>query len=196
MKRLSIRKKLPFLIILTGAQLLILLPTLLYAMEEGGKEGTDWMGWAWKILNFAVLIFILVKFLGRPMREYFKKRTEIIEQSLKEAREAKELAQKALKEVQEKLTLKDQEIERIINSAKETGESEKDNLIKQGMEMSEKIREQAKLNIEMELKNAKAALRAEAAELAIKLAEKKLKEELTEEDKLKLIEDSIKRLEG
>lgn len=196
MKRLSIRKKLLFFIILTGAQLLIILPNLLYAMEEGGKKGTDWMGWAWKILNFAVLIFILVKFFGKPMREYFKKRTEIIEQSLKEAREAKELAQKALREVQEKLTLKDQEIERIISSAKQTGESEKDNLIKQGMEMSEKIKEQAKLNIEVELKNAKAALRADAAELAIRLAEKKLKEELTEEDKLKLIEDSIKRLEG
>jgi|Deesub1362A_J573_1020465.scaffolds.fasta_scaffold08259_2 F-type H+-transporting ATPase subunit b len=196
MKRLSIRKRFLFFITLTATQLLILLPHLLYAMEEGGKEGTDWMGWAWKILNFAVLVFILVKFLGKPMREYFKKRTEIIEQSLSEARQAKELAQKALKEVQEKLTLKDQEIERIINSAKETGESEKDILIKQGMEMSEKIKEQAKLNIEMELKNAKAALRAEAAELAIKLAEKKLKEELTEEDKLKLIEDSIKRLEG
>ena len=182
--------------VLALAGLIILLPSLIYAMEEGGKEGAHWMSWVWKILNFAVLVFILIRFLGKPMREYFKKRTEIIEQSLKEAREAKELAEKALKEVQEKLALKDQEIERIVNSARQTGESEKETLIRQGEEMSEKIKEQAKLNIEMELKNAKAALRAEAADLAIKLAEKRLKEELTEEDKLKLLEDSIKRLEG
>ena len=45
------------------------------------------------------------------------------------------------------------------------------------------------------MKNAKAQLRAEAAELAIKLAEKKLKEQLTEEEQLKLLEESIKRLE-
>ncbi|HDH02230.1 MAG TPA: ATP synthase F0 subunit B [Nitrospirae bacterium] len=165
-------------------------------MESGAGAGPDWKDWLWKIINFVILIVILVKFLGKPMKNYFKQRTELIEKSLSEAREAKELAQKALKEVEEKLRLKDQEIERIIASARRSGESERDSLVEQGREMSEKIKQQARTNIELELKNAKAALRAEASDIAVKLAEKRLKEKLTEEEQLRLLEESIKRLEG
>ncbi|MEC4685907.1 MAG: F0F1 ATP synthase subunit B [Nitrospirota bacterium] len=167
-----------------------------FAMKGEGEGGSDWQSWLWKIVNFAILLFILLKFLKKPMKDYFKQRTELIEKSLTEAREAKELAQKALKEVEEKLTLKDQEIERIIESAKQSGQAEHDNLIEQGKEMSEKIRQQVRTNIEMELKNAKAALRAEASGLALKLAEKRLRERLTEEEQMRLLEESIKRLEG
>ena len=46
------------------------------------------------------------------IKGFFKKRTELIEQSLREAREAKELAQKALAEVEERLKVKDSEIAR------------------------------------------------------------------------------------
>jgi F-type H+-transporting ATPase subunit b len=167
-----------------------------FAMGGGGEGGSDWKGWLWKIVNFAILLFILVKYLAKPMKDYFRQRTELIEKSLTEAREAKGLAQKALKEVEEKLKLKDQEIERIVDSAKQSGQAEHDNLIEQGKDMSEKIRQQARTNIEMELKNAKAALRAEASGLALKLAEKRLRERLTEEDQMRLLEESFKRLEG
>ncbi len=164
------------------------------AAEEGHGEGV--MGWVWKVVNFAILVVILVKFLAKPMREYFRKRTELIEQSLKEAQEAKAMAEKALKEVEEKLRLKDEEMQRIVSTARASGEAEREQLIEQGKRMAEKIKEQAKENIAMELATAKEALRVEAAELALKLAEKKLKEELDEEVQRKLIEDSLKRLEG
>ncbi|NOX20574.1 MAG: F0F1 ATP synthase subunit B [Nitrospirae bacterium] len=179
-----------------GGSLVLLYAPAILAVEGVGEHGEDWKAWMWKIINFALLVIILVKFLGKPMREYFKKRTELIQKSLDEAREAKEIAQKALQEVQEKLKLKDEEIEKIIAAARASGEADREALIKKGEEMSAKIKEQAKSNIEVELKNAKAQLRAEAAELAVKLAEKKLKEQLTEEEQLKLLEESIKRLEG
>ncbi len=188
-------KKIFKAIILAGTLAALYAPVVLAAEEAAGEHGEDWKAWMWKIINFAILVIILVKFLGKPMREYFKKRTELIQKSLDEAREAKEIAQKALQEVQEKLKLKDEEIEKIIAAARASGEADKEALIKKGEEMSAKIKEQAKSNIEVELKNAKAQLRAEAAELAVKLAEKKLKEQLTEEEQLKLLEESIKRLE-
>jgi len=186
----------PFFCLVVVVVLSLSHAAVVFAMEGASEGGGDWKGWLWKVINFAILLFILVKFLTKPMKEYFRQRTELIEKSLAEAREAKELAQKALKEVEEKLKLKDQEIERIISSAKQSGQAEHDSLIEQGKEMSEKIRQQARTNIEIELKNAKASLRAEASGLALKLAEKRLKERLTEEEQLKLLEESIKRLEG
>ncbi len=193
-----IRLKVIFETLAFGLTLAVLIAPVVFAAEEasaGEHHGTDWKEWLWKIINFVILVVILVKFLGKPMREYFKKRTEIIQKSLDEAREAKELAQRALTEVQEKIKLKDEEIEKIIEAARASGVADRDELIKKGEEMSQKIKEQAKSNIDMELKNAKAKLRAEAAELAVKLAEKRLKEQLTEEEQLKILEDSIKRLE-
>ena len=200
MKNLRSRIKKSAVVVLSAlfiSAFFIIHNAVVYAAEEGASShGGDWKEWLWRIVNFAILIFILVKFLSKPMKEYFRKRSEVIEQSLTEAREAKELAQKALKEVQEKLALRDQEIEKIIASTRKSGESERNSLIEQGTRMSEKIKEQARSNIELELKNAKAALRSEAAELAIKLAEKKLRENLTEEEQLKIIEESIRKLEG
>ncbi len=193
----KVKTKALFDTVVFGLTIVALHAPSVWAAEEaaGESHGGDWKEWLWKIINFAILVIILVKFLGKPMREYFRKRTEIIQKSLDEAREAKELAQKALSEVQEKIKLKDEEIEKIIEAARASGVADRDELIKKGEEMSQKIKEQAKSNIDMELKNAKAKLRAEAAELAIKLAEKRLREQLTEEEQLKLLEESIKRLE-
>ena len=47
------------------------------------------------ILNFLILVALLVFMMKKmDIKGYFRKRTELIEQSLKEAREAKELAQR------------------------------------------------------------------------------------------------------
>ncbi len=69
-------------------------------------------------------------------------------------------------------------------------------IIQESEKMKEKILEQAKTNIEFEVKMAKDALRLEAAELAIQLSEQKLKEKITPEEQEKLLQESIKIIEG
>lgn len=163
--------------------------------SEKGSHETSLLDWVWRILNFVILIAVLVWFLKKPMKEYFKNRSALIEKSIKEASEAKAAAEKALKEVEERLSLKDQEVERIIEGSKKAGENERDTLIEDGHRMSEAIKEQAKANIEYELKKAKEQLKAEASMLAIELAEKKIKEKITQEEQLKILEESLKKLE-
>ena len=62
--------------------------------------------------------------------------------------------------------------------------------------MKEKILEQARTNIAYEVKRAKETIMEEAAAIAIELAEKKLKEKLTQEEQLKLLEESLAKIEG
>lgn len=154
------------------------------------------MEWVWKILNFAILVFILVKFLGKPLKEFLKKRTELIEKTLKEAREARELAEKALTEVEERLKLKDKEIAEMLAQSQRTAEIEQGILIKQGEQMKEKVLEQAKNSIDYELRLAKETIKAEAVGIAMELAEKKLKERLSADKQTVLIEESIAMVEG
>jgi F-type H+-transporting ATPase subunit b len=166
--------------------------------EEGGEEHVSlFKAYFWPVINFALLVALLVYALKKAdIKGYFKKRTELIEQSLKEAREAKELAQKALAQVEERLRVKDKEMEEIIASARMSGEKEKARLAEEGAKLQEKILEQAKTNIDFEVKQAKSAIKQEAAELAMELAEKKLKEKLTKEEQLKLLEESVAKIEG
>lgn len=166
-----------------------------FCAEEAGHGG-EWKEWLWKILNFVILVFILVKFLGKPFKNFLKERTELIEKTLKEAREAKELAEKALAEVEERLKSKDKEIQDIISISERSAKIEYDQLIRQGEEMKEKVITQAKSNIEYELKAAIDRIRAEAVEIAMELAEKKIKERLSEEQQLRLIEESLSKMEA
>ncbi len=152
--------------------------------------------WIWPVINFALIVAVLIVFLRKPLQLFFKQRTEAIERSLREAREAKEIAEKALKEVEERLKLKDEEIKRIIDASRETGESERERLVEEGKAMSRRIKEQAEDNIAFELKRAKDEIKAEAVEIAVELAEKKLKDRLSKEQQLKLFEDAIKRLDS
>lgn len=167
-----------------------------FASEGGGEHGSSPMEWAYRILNFGVLVFILVKFAGKPLKDFLAQRKELIEKSIKEAQEAKELAKKALAEVEERLKLKDKEVEEIIASAKASGEREKTRLIEESEKLKIKILEQAKNNIDFEVKKAKEVIKAEAVEAAMQLAEEKLKGKLTKQDQDRLMQESIKLLEG
>ncbi len=177
---------------LLGALYFMIPASIASAAGAAAEEGP--MAWVWRILNFAILVFLLVKFVGKPLKGFLKQRTEMIEKSIKEAQEAKEIAKKALVEVEEKLKMKDKEIAEILSLAKVTGEDEKKRLIEDADKLRVKILEQAKANIEHEVKMAKEAIKAEAVEEAIKLSEDKIKSRLTKEDQDKILQDSIKLL--
>jgi F-type H+-transporting ATPase subunit b len=169
-----------------------------FGAEAHGEEHQSlFKTYLWPVVNFILLVVLLVYAMKKAdIKGYFRKRTELIEQSMKEAREAKELAQKALAEVQERLRMKDSEIEDIIASAKFSGEKEKTRLVEEGERMKEKILEQARTNIDFEVKKAKEAIKEEAVEIALELAEKKIREKLTKEEQLKLLEESVAKIEG
>lgn len=169
--------------------------------SSGGGEGAEhaapwWKDYIWKIINFLLLFILLFKFAKKPMQNFFQKRTELIEKTLNEAKEAKAASLKALQEVETRLKAKDTEIEAILAASRKSGEQERDSIIVESDRLKAKIIEQAKTNIEYELKQAKEAIKAEAVELAMELAEKKLKEKLTKEEQEKLLEDSLTKIGG
>lgn len=183
-----------FIILFPAFSLLVLQTGIAYG-AEGATHAAEWKEWLWKVLNFAVLVVILVKFLGKPLKAFLKQRTELIEKTLKEAREARELAEQALAEIEGKLRLKDRELQDIMTHTEQAAKKEQAFLIKQGESMKDKIIEQTKNNIAYDLKLAKDALKAEAVELSMELAEKELKEKLPPDRQLRLVEEALANME-
>lgn len=173
----------------------VLFSTIAFA-AEGREHAFAWKELIWPVINFAILVFVLVKFGKKPIKDFLKKRTELIEKSLSEAEEAKELAREALVEVKERLKNTDREIDEILTAAKKAGEKEKEAIIAEGEKLRSKILEQTKANIEFELQKAKKAIKSEAALAALELAEKQIKEQLGNKEQLMLIDGYIKKLEA
>ncbi|MDA8388579.1 MAG: F0F1 ATP synthase subunit B [Nitrospiraceae bacterium] len=153
-------------------------------------------GWILQIVNFVIFITVIVWLTKKPLAKYLKARTEGIAKSVEEARKARETAEKALREVEERLRLKDAELEEILRTAKKSGEAEREALVQEAERMSRKIAEHADAYLSFELKNAKDAIRKEAAELAVGLAEKKLSEKMTPGEQKKLLDEAISHLEA
>lgn len=168
-----------------------------FASSAGGEGGgSHFKGDLYKVINFAILLGVLVYFVRKPFKEFLKTRTETIKKTLDEARQARELAEKALKEVQERLKYKDKELEEIVSASSRSGEAEKQALIAEGERLGAKIARQARVNMEMELQKARDAIRKEAVELAMELAEQKIRERLTPKEQAELLEESLRKLEG
>jgi len=163
---------------------------------EEGEHGSLVTDYIYKIINFVIIVAVLFIFGKKPLGDFLKKRTELIEKTLNEAKEAKEAALKALQEVEGRLKAKDGEIEAILAAAKKSGEQERDRIITESSRLKDKIVEQAKTNIDFEVKHAKEVIKAEAVELAMELAEKKLKDKLTKDEQERLLDDSLVKIGG
>lgn len=166
-----------------------------FASNSEGGHSASWTDWLWRISNFAILVallYILIKKIR--LKDILKGRSEGIEKAIRDAEEAKETARKGLEEIQLRLGQKDKEIEAIINAARTDGEKEKALLSKEGERIGEGIMHQARENIGQEMRKARESLREEAVNLALELAEGKIKEKLKKEDQEKILTEYLKKM--
>jgi len=198
MKMMNINKKnikKAFIVCLSVAAMVALTVALAHA-GEGGEEAATGKDWMWRVIDFAFIAGLLVYLLAKPFRSAMRKRIEDIENSLVEAKAAREEALKRLADVQARLKDKDTEIQGMLKVAEDNGKKERAALIQEGERMSEDIIASAKESIDAELLKAKDALRREAALMAVELAEKMVRENIKKEDQSRIIEEYLSRVGG
>ncbi len=146
----------------------------------------------WQIVLFIVLLLLLRKYAWNPILTALNDREEGIKNALDEADKARqEMAE--LKSSNETI-LKEARSERE-NMMKEA-RTMKNNMIAEAKDeaktQADKIIEQAKVAIETEKKSAIDDLKNQVAELSVGIAEKVLKDELSNKDKqIKLIDKML-----
>jgi F-type H+-transporting ATPase subunit b len=153
-----------------------------------------WRDLAFKIVNFAVLVIILVLALKKPLGSFLKMRQESIKTALEEAEKAKRAGEQKYREYEERLKTLDQEIEEIRQNLIREGEREKGQIIKEARQMAEKIKGQAELAAQQELKTAKRRVQEELADMTVQLAEGLLKKHLKPQDHERLVDEYIEQM--
>jgi len=155
-----------------------------------------WLSFAFNVVNFAILVSLLVKFLSKPLGTFLKRRQAEVKKALEEAERARSEAEKKAKEYEARLARMDEEIQGIHQALREEGEREKARLIREAEQMAEKIREQAQVTARQEIRAAQRVLREEMADLAVRLAEEIVKRGITEADQKRLVEEYIDQMEA
>ncbi len=147
----------------------------------------------WTSIAFLTVLFILGKFAWKPILKAIQEREESIELALRSAENAKK-EMEALQSNNEKL-LNEARIERdkILKEAREAKEAVINEAKSIASEEAEKIVAQARESIHNEKMAAVTELKNQVAVLSIEIAEKILKEQLSNEDKQKkMIENLVK----
>ena len=168
----------------------------------GAAAGPTWWGlpteklWdlLWRTLNFMCLLFILVKFLAKPIANALGSRRMAIKSQFEEFEAQKSEADKAYKEFEQQLSRIDQEVKGIIDNAVAQGEAEKERIIADANRAAEDIKRQAEMSIQHELAEAKMRLREDVANQAVAMAEEIIGKNLQQADHGKLIEDYLEKV--
>jgi len=150
----------------------------------------------WRVINFAVLLWILIKFTGKPVKNYFANRREALLQGINEAREAKEAAERLYREYQEKLAGLEAEVKGLESRIRAEAEAEKQRILSEAEQFVEKVKQQAEQMANQEVIMAKRQLKEEAAKLAIEAAQKMIKENISAADRDKMVENYLEKVVG
>ena len=174
----------------------VLVPLVAMAAEGGGhgEEGTDWVNFGWRVLDFIILVGLFYWLLASKVKSFFSGRREEIKTTLEEARLAKEAAEHKFKEYSEKLDKASKEIEGVYEMIRAQGQAEKEKILEDARKAAVKMKEDTQARIEQELKKASQQLRMEAVQLSVHVAEDILKRNITPEDHESMVKDYLDKV--
>ncbi|MGB9783092.1 MAG: F0F1 ATP synthase subunit B [Moorellaceae bacterium] len=149
----------------------------------------------WQVLDLLIVMGVLYVLLYKPLGKILAEREAKIEGSLQDAAAAKEKAEKLLQEYEAQMAGARREAQAIIERAGRMGEEMREEMIKRAREEANRTLEQARAEIAGEKAKALAAIREEAANLAILVAQKIIRKSLTADDQKRLLEESLTEVE-
>ncbi len=175
------------------ALLLVLLADPAWAAEESGSPVATMF---WQGLNLVLLVSAIVYFARKPILAALADRRQAIQKDLESSKELLAQAESRLAEWQARSGRLEAELAEIRDASSRTAEQERSEILEQAHAAAERIRQDATAAVDQELRRARAELSAEAAELAVGLAERMLAEHVAENDQRRLFDEFVERLEA
>ncbi|MEO8349904.1 MAG: hypothetical protein ABI610_13435 [Acidobacteriota bacterium] len=179
-----------------GGRLFSILPLALLASETE-EHAAAFLGiplWIWQLANLVLFLGVLLYFVARPIAAMFRNRQLEVEERLKEAKALRAEAARLEADVHERMARLDVEIAEIRARAIAEGEAERAALAERADREVERARREAEAEIGRRLAAAKLELKRTAADLTASTARELLSAQITDDDRHRLLEESVTRL--
>ena len=152
-----------------------------YAAPSGGHH--DNSVWSLKLffINFFIYLVLIGILIKKAVPPAWASRRERVRSQLEESRSKMLVSERNLSEARGKLAGIESEIRRIEESAKQEAQVEAQEIADNARRSAERIITQARDSVAAERKFAQGVLRRMYAEMAIKMAEEKLRAQMTSE---------------
>jgi F-type H+-transporting ATPase subunit b len=149
-------------------------PAVRWIAKKTGMS-VDAAFWLCMLLNFAVIAYFIFSFMRKKLPGFFKGRTEVISARIEQARKTSEEARQRLQQVEGRLSRLDAAVTEMRREAEDNARAEGKRIMAGAEEERRRIVASAEQEIAAAANSARRELKAYAAELAVDLAEKKIR---------------------
>lgn len=147
-----------------------------------------------QIINFLIVLWLLKKFLWRPMLKVLDQRKEKIASDLKDIEDAKAAVIGIKADYEARIASIHDEVNKKIREAEEEGRRITEDIRKKAHTQAQGIIDDARASMRYELNNAKEAVRQELVDIAIQAAQIVIQERLDENQDRKIVDDFLRDL--
>ena len=148
-----------------------------------------------QILNLFIQVYLIKRFLFKPINEVLKKRQEAADKDIQEAKKAKEAAEAVKTEYESSMSDARGEANRIIEDAKKDANLRAEELIKEAEQHASSIKAKAEEDIRLERKKTLNEVKDEIGSIAMDIAGKVVEKEIHEEEHKALIDEFLQNVE-
>ena len=149
-----------------------------------------------QIINFAILLFILKKFLYKPIAKIFEERQAKIKQGLEDAQNAQKTLLDANNQKTEILKTARIDADKILDSVKKSSENLKQQSAEDARKQAMDIIDNAKKQAQDEFDKISKQVGLMSVDLSKKIVSKVLSEVFTEEDKNVILSKAVDKIEN
>jgi F-type H+-transporting ATPase subunit b len=158
------------------------------AAEEHAASVTELF---FPFINFVIFLYLIKRFVLPLVADFLKSRREGIAASIREADEAQQRADALLGDYKNRLARLAEEIRSIRESLRADGEREKNKLLTEANEIAARIKSDADLLAEQEIRQARQTLRREIVDAARAAAETIIRQNLSPADQKRMVAEFL-----
>lgn len=162
---------------------------------HGGVISISWQILLVELASFLILLFVLGKFLFKPITKLLENRSEQIKKTFDTIEAEKQDIEKIKQDYQNQLTELSKKAGEIVQQATKEGDIQRQEIIAQSQKEANKLLERAEAVIEKEKEKAILELKTQVADLSILAASKVLERSIDESMAYQLVDEFIEGMD-
>lgn len=148
-----------------------------------------------QIVNFLIIFYVLKRYLYPPLFNVFKKREELVKDSINRAEENEKILEKSKNQEKEIIKKAKSTADEVIKEAREQSETIVKKAEEDARQKADKMLKDAKEQLALETAEAKKELNTYVLQLSIQILEKSLSNVLTEKEQSEIIAKATKEIQ-